>query len=60
MYNEKNFVIADNCPMYRVEDLNSNQFLSYISNTCDNCIYYKSGNCKMDMYNTISNYLLQN
>jgi|GEM_PF-4601743 len=59
MYNDKNFIIADNCPMYKFED-RSNQYLSYISNTCDNCIHYKKGKCKLDMYFTISKYLLHN
>ncbi len=59
MYNEKNFVIADNCPMFKFK-CGSEQFLSYISNTCDNCVYYKKGKCKLDMDSTISKYLLQN
>ncbi len=59
MYNEKNYVIADNCPMFKFEERNE-QFLSYISNTCDNCVHYKKNQCKLDLHSTISKYLLKN
>ncbi|MCL2322149.1 MAG: hypothetical protein FWC47_08605 [Oscillospiraceae bacterium] len=59
MYNEKNFIIADNCPMFKFKG-SSDQYLSYISNSCDNCVHYKKEKCKLDMDSTISKYLLKN